>query len=262
MIRVLKYVLAVVAVLALGPLVRGVFDNAVQAQDWRTASQEPAGWAPSPGEYVGAVAQAYCAPVVRWRGAVADHCWVAAKAEGAQTYQRYEVIGWNLRRGRSVVSVSDTPTPDRAWYGKKPKLIQDIRGEPAARIAAALPAAAASYPYPDAYTMWPGPNSNTFIAHLGRELPEMELVLPGRAIGKDYIPGNIVARTPSGTGAQVSLFGALGVSLGAGEGLEVNVLGLVVGVDPLDFALTLPGLGRIPWSDDWTDGKAAESRAP
>jgi len=81
----------------------------------------------------------------------------------------------------------------------------------------------------------------------------------GRAIGKDYIPGNIVARTPSGTGVQLSLLGALGVSVGAGEGLEVNVLGLVVGVDPLDVAITLPGLGRIPWRDDWTDGNPTKN---
>jgi len=265
MTRVLKILTLAVFILALGPLVRAVFDTGlsmgVQAQDWRTASQDPAGWAPAPEAHPGAVVQAYCAPVVRWRGAVADHCWVAAKAAGASAYQRYEVIGWNLRRGRSVVAVSDTLVPDRAWYGKKPKLIQDIRGAAAERIAAALPTAAAAYPYPDAYRMWPGPNSNTFIAHLGRALPDMKLVLPGRAIGKDYIPGNILARTPSGTGVQLSLLGALGISLGAAEGLEVNVLGLVVGIDPLDFALTLPGLGRIPPTDDWTGGKGRAAEA-
>jgi hypothetical protein len=255
MIRVLKYTGFALAVLAAGLLLRVAFDTAVQAQDWRSAPSASVGWAPAPEDYAGAVVQAYCAPVVRWRGAVADHCWVAAKASSASSYQRYEVIGWNLRRGRSVVTISDTPTPDRPWFGKTPKLIQDIRGAAAELIVAALPAAAASYPYPNAYTMWPGPNSNTFIAHLGRQLPEMKLVLPGRAIGKDYIPGNIVARTPSGTGVQLSLLGALGVSVGAGEGLELNVLGLVVGIDPLDATITLPGVGRLPLSDDWTDGK-------
>ena len=29
------------------------------------------------------------------------------------------------------------------------------------------------------------------------------------------------------------------------EGVEVNVLGLTVGIDPLDFAIKLPGLGRL-----------------
>jgi hypothetical protein len=29
------------------------------------------------------------------------------------------------------------------------------------------------------------------------------------------------------------------------EGIEVNVLGLTIGIDPLDFAIKLPGLGRL-----------------
>ncbi len=91
--------------------------------------------------------------------------------------------------------------------------------------------AVASYPYPDTYTAWPGPNSNTFIAHLGREIPALRLTLPPLAIGKDFLPdGGIVARTPSGTGVQLSLGGVLGVLAGRDEGFELNVLGLVTGI--------------------------------
>jgi len=95
--------------------------------------------------------------------------------------------------------------------------------------------------------MWPGPNSNTFTAHLAREIPELRLSLPTTAIGKDYLPlGQIVTRTPSGTGYQLSLLGLLGASVGGDEGLEVNVLGLVFGIDPRHSALKLPGVGRLP----------------
>jgi hypothetical protein len=95
--------------------------------------------------------------------------------------------------------------------------------------------------------MWPGPNSNTFTAHLAREIPELHLTLPSTAIGKDYLPlSRIVSRTPSGTGYQLSVFGMLGASVAGDEGLELNVLGLVFGVDPRNFALKLPGIGRIP----------------
>jgi hypothetical protein len=44
---------------------------------------------------------------------------------------------------------------------------------------------------------------------------------------------------------QANLFGALGVLAGLEEGLELNVLGLTVGVDPNDLSLKLPLAGRI-----------------
>jgi hypothetical protein len=33
--------------------------------------------------------------------------------------------------------------------------------------------------------------------------------------------------------------------IGVEEGIEFNLLGLAIGVDPLDLALRLPGLGRL-----------------
>ena len=75
--------------------------------------------------------------------------------------------------------------------------------------------------------------------------PEKLVDLPPNAIGKDWLPGTIVAATPSGTGWQLSLAGLLGVAVGIEEGLEFNVLGLSVGIDANDFALRLPGFGRV-----------------
>jgi hypothetical protein len=95
--------------------------------------------------------------------------------------------------------------------------------------------------------VWPGPNSNTFIAHLGRKIPELELTLPSTAIGKDYLPvGQILAQTPSGTGVQLSLSGILGVTVARDEGLELNLLGLVTGFDLRHPAIKVPGIGRVP----------------
>ena len=114
-------------------------------------------------------------------------------------------------------------------------------------IIAKLAAAVASYPDADTYRAWPGPNSNTFLAHLGREIPELRLTLPPTAIGKDYLPdGRIFARTPSGTGYQASIAGLLGLIAGGDEGFELNVLGLVTGFDLARPALKLPGIGRVP----------------
>ena len=114
-----------------------------------------------------------------------------------------------------------------------------------------IKAAIETYPYSDSYTVWPGPNSNTFVAHLARAVPELRLDLPPTAIGKDYIPGGLpFGRVPSGTGFQVSFLGLLGVMLAAEEGLEVNILGLTFGVDPLDMAIKLPMVGRMSASDN------------
>ncbi len=252
-------VLVLVALLA-GPLLLMTLDSDVRAQDWRTASSDPVGWAPDPETYTPAVVQAYCAPAVSWRGAFGDHCWVAGKSEGASAYRRYEVIGFRLRRNGTSLVETETPTPDREWYGSAPKLVQDIRGADAEKVIAALPAAVAAYPNAQTYRVWPGPNSNTFIAHIAREIPEFNLALPGKALGKDYMGWKVLAAAPSGTGFQLSLGGLFGVLVAAKEGFEINVLGLVVGANPMDLAITLPGIGRIPAKEDWTDGVNAASQ--
>ena len=51
--------------------------------------------------------------------------------------------------------------------------------------------------------------------------------------------------TPSGTGAYASAGGYLGLTIGWVEGLEVNFLGAVVGLDIRRPALKLPGIGRL-----------------
>lgn len=215
--------------------------------DWRSATHRSSGLAPDPKSHPEAVIQIYAARVFGWRGAFAVHTWVAAKPAGAARYTRYEVIGWRSGADGSVVWVTDTRAADAEWYGAAPSLLADVRGAEAERIIARLPAAVASYPFATSYGMWPGPNSNTFTAHLGREIPELRLTLPSTAIGKDYLPlTRMLSRTPSGTGYQLSLLGVLGAALGADEGLELNVLGFVFGVDPRHVAVKLPGIGRLP----------------
>ncbi len=247
-------VLIAALMMAAFPLVRIVFPSAVQAQDWRTASREPVGWAPLPSAYDGAVVQVYSAPAVRWRGKFADHTWIAIKPKGAAYYTRYEVMGFYLRRNSSAIRVSETETPDQRWYGSEPKLLRDLRGPEAEAVVAAVPKAVESYPYPNTYVVWPGPNSNTFIAHIAREIPDLRLTMPGNAIGKDFTGWKFITTSPSGTGLQISLGGALGLMLAADEGLEINVLGLVIGANPRNMSLTLPSVGRFPGTTDWTNG--------
>lgn len=245
--RVLKIPSLVLLVLLLGPLFQAAFggeaDNA--RRGWQFANRDSAGMAPAPVDYTGAVIQIYAARTYSWRGHLAVHTWVATKAAGADSYLVHQVIGFRERRGQEV-RVSAQDVPDRYWYGNRPELLVDVRGESAERLLPQVLAAVQSYQYPASYTMWPGPNSNTFTAHVGRQVPELGLVLPVTAIGKDYLPGGaLLAATPSGTGYQLSLLGALGFMAAVDEGLEFNVLGLSAGIDLRRPAIKLPGIGRL-----------------
>jgi hypothetical protein len=236
----------VLALLLVGPVATLAVGRASLAGDWRTASHRSAGLAPDPATHPEAVVQVYAGRAFGWRGAFSDHTWLAAKPRGADAYTRYEVIGWYGGGSRSVVSIGSSRAPDAEWYGATPRVLRDLRGAQAEAVIAQLPRAVASYDSPNVYRMWPGPNSNTFVAYLGRAIPDLQLTMPPTAVGKDYLPGGaLVARTPSGTGWQLSLAGVLGVAVGKEEGLELNLLGLTLGVDVLHPALKLPGIGRL-----------------
>jgi hypothetical protein len=69
--------------------------------------------------------------------------------------------------------------------------------------------------------------------------------LPPNAIGKDFRDGIYAGLTDSRTGIELSLFGLLGIKVGWVEGIELNVLALVAGLDLRHPAVKLPGFGRI-----------------
>jgi hypothetical protein len=213
--------------------------------DWRSARRDSSGQAPDPQATPEAVVQVYAARTVGWRGALAVHTWISLKPAGAKVYTRYEVVGWGVQRGYPAIRVN-RGGPDNYWFGAVPEKLAERRGPEAQAMIAKIEAAVHSYPYPDSYRTWPGPNSNTFVAHVARAVPELRLDLPPTAIGKDYLPGGVfAAATPSGTGYQLSLFGLLGLSAGLEEGVEFNLLGLAFGLDLKNPAIKLPGVGRL-----------------
>jgi len=214
-------------------------------QDWRTATRDSAGIVAPAQRTPEAVVQVYAARAFNWRGIFAVHTWIATKPPAAGSYTVHQVVGWNAYHNLPVV-VSNNDLPDRRWYGAEPELLFELRGAEASAAIPKIEAAIHSYPYPRRYVMWPGPNSNTFVAHVSRQVPELRVDLPPTAIGKDFLPGGaVLARAPSGTGVQLSLFGLAGLILASEEGVELNLLTLGVGIDPLGPALRLPGIGRL-----------------
>jgi hypothetical protein len=213
--------------------------------DYRTANRNSAKLAPNPNLTPEAVIQVYSARTFNWRGIFAVHTWIAIKPQNAKSYTVYQVIGWLLFRNLPPLSIHED-IPDRYWFDQKPQIILDIRGKVAEDLIPQIVTAAAAYPYPNEYRYWPGPNSNTFTAFIGHQVPALQLALPSNAVGKDYLPHfSFFQRAPSGTGYQFSIYGVLGITLALREGLEINLLGLVYGVSPLLGTIKLPGFGDI-----------------
>ena len=232
------------------PLYTVLSGQAPLGRDYRTADRSSAGIAPLAETTPEAVVQVYAARALNWRGIFGVHTWIATKPENAKEYTVHQVIGW--RRYRNLPVLASAPgIPDGRWFGNEPELLAELRGEAAAKAIPKITDAVATYPYPNDYRLWPGPNSNTFMAYVGRQVPELELDLPVTAIGKDYpINGSVIDRAPSGTGYQLSMLGLLGLTLARDEGLELNLLGLSFGIDFSKPAIKLPFIGRLGLAAD------------
>lgn len=240
LLRTLGWLLASLTILLAGPAILAANGSQPERYSWQTASRDSANIAPKASEAKEAIVQVYGARAWSWRGYFAVHTWVATKEEGADHYRVHEVTGW-----RQYVVNSRPDDPDRHWYGAIPELYADIRGEDAAAMIPDIYKAVESYPYVTEYEAWPGPNSNTFVAWVIRETPGLNVALPNHAIGKDYLGDRIAAAVPGGAGYQLSLGGYVGVLAGVREGLELNILGLSLGINPIALGIKLPGLGEL-----------------
>ncbi len=154
--------------------------------DWRTASRESAGLAPDPAQFSEAVVHVYAADAWGWRGWFATHPWIAAKRSGESRYTIYDVIGWRGGNGGPVLGIYQD-IPDRHWFGAKPRLLVSHTGPQADELITKIRQAALSYPWKYEYKVFPGPNSNTFVAWIASQVPELNLKLPFSAIGSGYI---------------------------------------------------------------------------
>jgi hypothetical protein len=195
----------------------------------------------------------FAVPIGRWRTMFAMHTWIVVKPENGP-YTRYDVIhvGAPLR-------INAFP-PDGKWAGHKPVLVASISGPVAAQAIPKIEAAVKSYAYRNEgdYRLWPGPNSNTFIATVLRAIPEAGLVMPPNAMGRDFRPALYGGASDSRTGVELNLWGLLGLKLGWVEGVEINLLSLVAGFDLREPALKFPGLGRVGLNGRTPAAAAAE----
>lgn len=225
--------------------------TACTTANWQTASRESAKIAPLPQELNESIYQIYTARAFSWRGNFATHPWISWKRKTDSQYSVAQVTSWALRRSEKTSLTVEKDIPDRYWFGHEPTLLFEARGEKADQMIERAEELIQDYPYKNTYTMWPGPNSNTFVEHIIRYTPGLTVELPPHAIGKDFLTNknHLFAFSPSGTGIQFSLFGLLGFTLGAAEGLEMNILSMTFGIDILRPALKIPFYGRLGMND-------------
>lgn len=209
---------------------------------WSRADWSSTNILPSAQTHEPAMVRIYASRVGRWRGVFATHSWIVVKDRGAGAYQRFDKVGWG-----APIRVNGY-APDGRWFGNDIEEVFAADGVEAEALIPRIRAAVEAYRFAGRgdYVAWPGPNSNTFVAAVLAAIPDARAVLPPTAIGKDYpVDGLILGLTPSRTGVRFSLGGYAGVTVAWVEGLEVNLLGLVAGLDLRRPGVKIPSFGRF-----------------
>lgn len=223
---------------------------------WRSADWSASGVLPHATDNPKAAIYVMAARTGGMKGALSVHSWLVLKRAGASSYDRYDKVGWGSPVRRNAYPA------DGRWYSNTPYVVAAITGEEAERLMPQVEAAIASYPFSQRgdYGIWPGPNSNSFTAHVLRNVPDLDASLPPTAVGRDYRPGLFTFdHTPDWSDVHVSLGGLAGVAAGLRSGVELHFLGLVAGLDLRRPALKVPGFGRV---ELWPSATAGEKAVP
>ena len=210
--------------------------------NWHSANWNTAGILPPAEKVEEAVVYIMAARTGRWKGAFSVHSWIVTKQKDEGQYKRYDKVGWG-----SPIRLNAYPA-DANWYSNPPAIVKAYKGKEAERLIPRIEAAVENYPHAmrGNYEIWPGPNSNTFISHVLNEVPEMDMVLPANAIGRDFLSGGRrVNVDPDLQNFQFTLDGYLGFAVGRRSGVELQFLGLVAGFDLSRPGLKLPGFGTM-----------------
>jgi hypothetical protein len=227
---------------------------AIAAVGWWAAGSHPTSWRNADWSSSGMLPQAkndneaaiyvFTARTGGMKGALATHSWIVLKPEGAQSYQRFDKVGWGSPIRQNAYDA------DGRWYSNQPEIVFELHGGAAAKLLPKVQNAIADYPFAKrgGYTLWPGPNSNTFVAHVLRAVPELGASLPPEAVGRDFpSEGRWFTLNSETNEMRLSIGGYVGFATSPELGLELNFAGLVFGIDPTGPALKLPGFGRIGW---------------
>jgi len=213
-----------------------------QPGSWRAADWSSSGILPAASQTSGAAIYVLAARTGGLKGALAVHSWIVTKPAGAKRYNRYDKVGWG-----NPIRTNAYPADGR-WYSNAPDVLLELHGADAEQLIPQIEAAVRDYPFSGRgdYKIWPGPNSNSFVAYVLRTVPQLGIALPPEAVGRDFRAfGDFVTLSQDWRNFELSLGGYAGVAVGALYGLEVRLGGLVFGFDIARPGVKLPGFGRI-----------------
>lgn len=242
----LRLVLFLLLVFILPALVHlGVWSMMDRPQGWRYATWASAGILPQEPPVDKAEIYVLTARTGGLKGAFATHSWIVLKPVGASTYDRYDVVGWGTPVRKNAYDA------DGHWYSNKPQINYHLTGKQAEALLPLVEEAIAAYRWRERgdYTIWPGPNSNTFVANVLDKVPALAAATPTTGVGRDFpADGRWIGQRSNGD-LFATLGGYFGIVVGTGVGLEINFLGLVAGINPLALEVSIPAFGALRFAD-------------
>ncbi|MHC4263702.1 MAG: DUF3750 domain-containing protein [Planctomycetota bacterium] len=176
-----------------------------------------------------------------WYSRFASHSWFTVRSLTDGDWHRVEITTPLSGVVDEVVS-DEVAFADERW-GRPVEVLAAYAGSEAAVMANAVRLRAEDYP-DQTYRAWPGPNSNTFVERILRDVDGLGAQLDHNAVGKDWaFPGRF-GRTGTGYGLELEL-PLVGVQLGLLEGVEAHLLGLTLGIGIWPLSLKLPFLPAL-----------------
>ncbi len=234
--RIVLFLLLVFIVPALAHA--GLWMAQKRPSSWSTADWSSANILPKRPSVSSSEIYIFAARTGGLKGAFATHSWIVTKQAGSSKYNRYDVVGWGSPVRKNLRA------PDGKWYSNEPVIHHHLTGKQARKLIPIVEDKVSKYrwrEYGD-YTVWPGPNSNTFVASILRQVPQLATTTPVTAVGRDYPADNQWVTYSDGV-LRVTIGGYAGFVIGKTIGLELNFLGLVAGFNPSDLSIKIPAFG-------------------
>lgn len=170
----------------------------------------------------------------------ASHGYVDFREDVNSPWLRLEVVNQESGVVLSKITDEEVHAPTR-W--KRPVRVVSQTNQKGKEIAAQILAYGKNYD-DSLYRPWPGPNSNTFMDGLLREVDGLSGVMEHNGVGKDFRWR--AGPTAGGTGVEIQS-PLLGAELGLKEGANLTFLGLTAGVGVWPPAVKLPFLPQVPF---------------
>lgn len=170
----------------------------------------------------------------------ATHSYVDYRERVGSQWYRVEVP--NPKKGAMIKQISSFEAYSKRRWGERVRILSQSEGKSNPDFARDIRAFELGYD-DSIYKAYPGPNSNTFIEKMIREVDGVNAILDHNAIGKEH--GFYAGKTTGGTGLKLQT-PILGVALGLKEGVEVSMLGFSAGVSIYPPSVRIPFLPKIP----------------